>query len=443
VQADDRDDRAFPEQLARTRGLQLGVPRSFTVSADRVVFLRSRAGDDPLTCLWLLDLATREERCVFDPRDHVAEESHELTEAERAIRERARERAGGVTGYATDSATSTAAFTESGRLFVLNLASGDVQQLEVPGAPFDPRLSPDGSAVAYVVDAALYVQEVEGAARLLASDDDPDVHWGLAEFAAAEEMGRSRGHWWSPDGRKIAVARVDERPVEAWWISDPSSPDAAPFKIRYPQAGTANALVTLHVIDVAAGSMVEVDWDHERFEYLARVDWPKGAPLTLAVQSRDQRTVEVLEVDEATGETSVVTWHRDPIWVELIDGSPTRLPDGRLVTTVDEDDRRRVRIDGSVASPATLHVRRLIGAGEDGVWFAASTGDVMVTHVFRRPTHGDLEQITTRPGVHTAVAADGVAAIMSQDADSAAEPAERSEERRVGKECRSRWSPYH
>ena len=23
------------------------------------------------------------------------------------------------------------------------------------------------------------------------------------------------------------------------------------------------------------------------------------------------------------------------------------------------------------------------------------------------------------------------------------EPAERSEERRVGKECRSRWSPYH
>ena len=24
-----------------------------------------------------------------------------------------------------------------------------------------------------------------------------------------------------------------------------------------------------------------------------------------------------------------------------------------------------------------------------------------------------------------------------------ADPAERSEERRVGKECRSRWSPYH
>jgi dipeptidyl-peptidase-4 len=89
------------------------------------------------------------------------------------------------------------------------------------------------------------------------------------------------------------------------------------------------------------------------------------------------------------------------------------------VTTVDEDDRRRVRIDGSVASPATLHVRRLIGAGEDGVWFAASTEDVMETHVFRRPTHGALEQVTTEPGVHAAVASEGVAAIVSHDADSA------------------------
>ena len=32
---------------------------------------------------------------------------------------------------------------------------------------------------------------------------------------------------------------------------------------------------------------------------------------------------------------------------------------------------------------------------------------------------------------------------MSWAAADAADDAERSEERRVGKECRSRWSPYH
>ena len=36
------------------------------------------------------------------------------------------------------------------------------------------------------------------------------------------------------------------------------------------------------------------------------------------------------------------------------------------------------------------------------------------------------------------------AAVLSLDSETCAPPAgARSEERRVGKECRSRWSPYH
>src|SRR2546423_1742047 len=73
------------------------------------------------------------------------------------------------------------------------------------GVPDDPRLSPDGSQVAYVIDGALFVQGVDGGRRQeLASDPDPDVHWGLADFIAAEELDRRRGFWWSPDGTRIA-----------------------------------------------------------------------------------------------------------------------------------------------------------------------------------------------------------------------------------------------
>ena len=38
---------------------------------------------------------------------------------------------------------------------------------------------------------------------------------------------------------------------------------------------------------------------------------------------------------------------------------------------------------------------------------------------------------------------DTLAAVSEEGILSLALPAERSEERRVGKECRSRWSPYH
>ena len=59
----------------------------------------------------------------------------------------------------------------------------------------------------------LCVAELDGSWRVLAGgDDEPGtVTWGSAEFVAAEEMGRSAGYWWSPDGTAIAVARVDTR----------------------------------------------------------------------------------------------------------------------------------------------------------------------------------------------------------------------------------------
>src|SRR5262249_41119914 len=259
-------------------------------------------GDDPITCLWVVDVASGLERCVYDPREHGGADA-QLTGAERARRERMRERAKGVTAYACDRDAHRAVFVDGGHLLVLDLDDGSLQLRPTGGVRAAPRLSPDGSIVAYVLDGALHVQPAGGGeSRELASDPDPDVRWGLADFIAAEELDRRRGYWWSPDGTRIAVARVDERPVRTWWISEPSDPAAEPRAVRYPQAGTPNAIVTLHMIDVKTANRVEVGWDHERFEYLARVSWGMDEPLTLQVLSRDQRTSQVLAADDA-GET--------------------------------------------------------------------------------------------------------------------------------------------
>ena len=60
---------SFPRQQARTRHFTLGLPRSFQISpaGGHVAFLRSKGGDDPVTCLWVLDVATGAERLVADP----------------------------------------------------------------------------------------------------------------------------------------------------------------------------------------------------------------------------------------------------------------------------------------------------------------------------------------------------------------------------------------
>ena len=113
---------SFPRQQARTRGFRLGVPRAFNVSPDgaRITFLRSKAGDDPVTCLWEADAATGEARLVADPRTLGADEEN-LPAEERARRERVRETAAGIVAYATDRAATLAVFALSGQVYAVPL----------------------------------------------------------------------------------------------------------------------------------------------------------------------------------------------------------------------------------------------------------------------------------------------------------------------------------
>ncbi len=219
---------SFPRQQARTRRYTLGRPRTFAIAEDgsRVAFLRSRASDDPVGCLWVFDVAAGAERLVVDPAG--SGDAH-LSAEERDRRERRRESLTGVTDYASDRALSMAAYAMDGGLFAADLVNGGARPIQIGAAdPFDPRPDPSGRRIAYVADGALRVVDADGANdRELVSDPDPDVYWGLAEFVAAEEMERQRGYWWSPDGERIAVARVDDRPVRIWHIASPDRPGGA------------------------------------------------------------------------------------------------------------------------------------------------------------------------------------------------------------------------
>ncbi|MFM2077089.1 MAG: hypothetical protein RJA49_979, partial [Actinomycetota bacterium] len=264
----------FPRQYARTQRLTLGDPRNVVVAPDgaRVVFARSRAGDDPVNCLWVLDPSTGQERLVADPLTLLgADDDESLPAEERARRERMREGASGVTAFATDRAAAVVALALSGRMFVGGLLSGQARELVVDGPVFDPRPDPVATRVAYVSGRTLRIAELDGSSWELAGEADlPDVTWGSADFIAAEEMGRHRGYWWSPDGSSVAACRVDVGAVPRWYIADPAHPEHHPQEIRYPAAGTANPDVTLHVLALEGGS-TEVVWDRVTYPYLAQV----------------------------------------------------------------------------------------------------------------------------------------------------------------------------
>ena len=189
------------------------------------MFLRTRSGDDPVTCLWEADAATGAERLVADPKELGADDA-KLPPQERARRERVRETATGIVSYATDAKAALAVFALSGQVYAAPLGDKTAPVRLVPARTpaLDPRPDPAGRKVAYVHGGALRVIDLQTAAdQVLAREKG--VTFGLAEFVAAEEMGRSRGYWWSADGSRLLVARVDERNVRRWHIADPANPD--------------------------------------------------------------------------------------------------------------------------------------------------------------------------------------------------------------------------
>ena len=387
----------FPRQYARTQRLSLGEPRSFTVSPDgsRVIFIRSHSGSDAVNTLWSLDTATGVERELLDPRTLNTDLS-ELTAAELRQRERAREGASGVTSYACNRDVTLAVTVLGGSVVLIDLISGDATMSSIESGVFDVRLSPDGSTISYLRGTSLCVASLTGGERVIASDSNETISWGNAEFIAAEEMGRFRGYWWSPDSQSIAACRVDVSPVNVWHIADPAHPELPATEHRYPAAGTPNASVSLHIISIATTTATSVELSGN-WEYLNTVSW-NSAGLIAQTQTRDQKQIDIHSIDASSGKATIVFTDTDAAWVELVAGVPALQQDGTLVTCADREGSRRLLVNGSAVTPTTMQVRSVVSVGDSIVFMAndISTPWEMDAWAYN---NGAIERITQSDGV--------------------------------------------
>lgn len=366
------------------------TPRLLKLSPDGkwLTSLRNRPDEKERYDLWAVDTATGAARMLVDSKRVGT--GAELSEAEKMQRERARiSDQTGIVAYDWAPDAQRLLVPLDGDIYLATL-SGDVRRLTATEASeLDPTVSPRGRFVSFVRDQNLVVLDLAtGAERRLTEDGGDTLSWGLAEFVAQEEMHRSRGHWWSPDDRRIAVARVDESPVGIVSRAAIGAEATRVYAQRYPKAGTANATVDLYVIDAETGAQVKVDLGADRDIYLARVDWTRdGSALLVQRQSRNQQRLDLLRVDPRTGAATVLFSETAKTWLNLHDDLRP-LADGSLIWSSERDGHNHLyHYAGGRWTQLTSgpwQVKKLLGIDEAArrLWFLANRDTPLEWHVY-------------------------------------------------------------
>jgi len=297
-------------------------PRALKLSPDGtlVTLLKPRADEKERLDLWAIDTRTGKQRMLVDSRKTGSGAA--LSEAEKMQRERDRSVAGstGITSYDWSPDGKSILVPVDGDLYLAAL-DGKVQRLtDTPDGELNGVVSPKGGFVSFVRGGNLFVQPIGGAERQVTQGASDTVSWGVAEFVAQEEMDRRTGYWWSPDDSLIAVARVDESPVGIVTRTAIGGEGTTVYQQRYPAAGTPNAIVDLYVMKPDGSGQVKVDLGSDRDIYLARVDWAKdGRTLYVQREARDQKRLDLLAVDPATGKAKVILSETAKSWINLSD----------------------------------------------------------------------------------------------------------------------------
>jgi dipeptidyl-peptidase-4 len=406
-----------------TLNFRLGQPTALAVTPDGAVLFRRTPPREFAADLYELDTKTGTIKTLLAVADVLGTGDENLSDAEKARRERSRTATRGVVDVNVSADGMLVFVPLAGTFYLIDRTTGARRGIDPAGEAYDPRLSPDGSHVAFVRDGDLWLVDTKSGATPRRLTTHPEgIEYGVADFAAQEELGRTRGYWWSPDSKQLVFQRTDARKVDTLYVSDARHPEKPPVPFKYPRAGRPNATVDLAVVAVGGGEPHSLTWQLDRYPYLARVAWSASGPLSIVVLSREQTDLALIAFD-ATGEPRTLLTEHNDAWINLPEtssaniassrsgmgygsGSPLWLADGTFLwMTESHGDRWAIDLHGpdgkvlrSIAKPE-LGVRDLIGVDGKDILVEASS-DPLHSSVWRVPLDGGAPtQVTTQDGV--------------------------------------------
>lgn len=351
--------------------------RSPQISPDGhyVAYLRGSEQDKDRLDLWGYDIRAKKHTLLVDSSRLVPQE-RTLSAEEEARRERQRTSSlSGIIEYQFSPDSQSILVPLGGDLYVYDLRSKEARRItETASFETDAKFSPRGRYVSFVREQNLVIYDLAtGKERAITRDGGGLVSFGVAEFIAQEEMGRSTGYWWAPDEKHIAFTRVDESPVAEVERFEIYADSVKVVKQRYPAAGAKNARVQLFTADIGKPDAppVQMDLGPDEDIYLARVNWfPDGSALAVQRQSRDQKTLTLLRMDARTGQAHELLAEKSNTWVEINDDLVLLERTPRFIWESRRSGNRHLYLyanDGKLIRPLTEGNWDVVGEGDRAI----------------------------------------------------------------------------
>ncbi len=380
-------------------------------NGERVTFLRGKETDAQQMDLWEFDLATGEQRLLFDS-NKLGAADEVLSDEEKARRERLRLRGSGIVSYQWNSDGDALLFPLGGDVFYYELgAENAVQLLDTPEFETDIRLSPSSNYISFIRDQDIFVKHLaSGEETQLTFDGEGAVRNGMAEFVAQEEMARMTGYWWSPDESNIAFTRTDDTRVAVATRNEIYADRVETIEQKYPWAGTDNVEIALGVVNITTGDKTWIDLGNEKDIYLPRVNWQTSELLTYQWQNRPQTALELRQYDLVNNSQNLLLREHSDFWVNL-DGNIRFINDGEQFIWASErsgfNHLYLFNRDGSLIRQITsgdwvVDGLQAVDIDEDVIYFTGRKDTVLERHLYKTGLFGETEitRISKEAGMH-------------------------------------------
>ncbi|MCB9195923.1 MAG: S9 family peptidase [Flavobacteriales bacterium] len=207
--------------------------------------------------------------------------------------------------------------------------------------------SPSGELIAFMRDNNLFYRSINDNTEIQITNDgsENNIVNGGTDWVYEEEFSFDRGFYWSPNSDRIAYYRFDESGVREFQMDMYGTLYPEHYKFKYPKAGEANSVVSIHVYDLSSRRTDDFNLGENTDIYVPRITWSNDK-YTLLVQrlNRLQNKLEILTGSYQPGRqmnvpvpVKVVYTEESKTYIDIHDNTQM-LSDGKTILWTSEID---------------------------------------------------------------------------------------------------------